>query len=770
MKKNIKHSVIFLVIYMFFASHSIAADFIIPQKKPIIDNETKIIILKKKRIFPEKKPTKKVEKTETIEKKIVTKSSIYPKEKPGSESQEIKIEKDEEFKISEESKDQDKQVFIYPEKKPLTYTKKVISKVTKSEILSKKDFKIAQATFEAIDNKKWETAFKLSKKTKDKSFRKLVNWLYLIKPSNNASFYDYTSFIRSNPNFPRINRLKYLAEHKINIKSNNPLSILKWFDEKEPLSEFGKIKLGELYLLQGKTEKGSRLIKEGWIKARLSKNDLRYLRKKYKKIITVSDNIKRADWHAWEGKHWDLQRMLRYLPKEETHLYRARQLLMSKSYGVDNAIKKVPDKFKNDIGLKYDRLKWRRKRGRLYPSLEILFTLPKDPAKLIRPDIWWKERAILSRSLIYKKDYAKAYKVASNHSMIEGPEYAEAEWLSGWIALTFMDDPHIALEHFKNFYNNVGYPISLSRGAYWMARTYDKLNNKDKKDEWLQKASIFLNTYYGQLAFIELNPKESFTLSKQVDVSEKYKKDFKKNPLIRIIKLLQELDKTKYSKDFIKHLALENIEEGSEILAGELSIEVGRYDYAIQIAKLASYEKRFFNRINYPVIETPDLVNNKRMPKPELVLAVIRQESEFDLKANSSVGARGMMQLMTYTAKLVAKQAKLPYSKSRLKTDPTYNIKLGSYYLAGLLEDYEGSYPFALAAYNAGPRRVKYWNKINGNPQKNKISYVDWIELIKFKETRNYVQRVLENVNVYRYIITGKPVKIYNFFEDKPHY
>jgi soluble lytic murein transglycosylase len=163
-------------------------------------------------------------------------------------------------------------------------------------------------------------------------------------------------------------------------------------------------------------------------------------------------------------------------------------------------------------------------------------------------------------------------------------------------------------------------------------------------------------------------------------------------------------------------------------------------------------------------------VNKKRMPKPELVLAIIRQESEFDQNAHSYAGARGMMQLMTYTAKLIARKAKLPYSKNRLKTDPIYNIKLGSYYLTDLLEVYEGSYPFALAAYNAGPKRVKYWKKINGDPQKGKIDYVDWIELVKFKETRNYIQRVLENVNVYRYMLNGTPTKIYNFFEDKAHY
>ena len=443
---------------------------------------------------------------------------------------------------------------------------------------------------------------------------------------------------------------------------------------------------------------------------------------------------------------------------------------MSRSYGVDDAIAKVSTKFKNDIGLQYDRLKWRRRRGRLDPSLEILFKAPSDPVKLVRPDIWWKERKILTRSLIYKKKYTIAYKVSSNHSLKEGSEYAEAEWLSGWIAVTFLDDPNMALQHFKNFYKNVGYPISLSRGAYWIARTYKLIGNKQKSQEWFTESSKYLNTYYGQLAFTEINPDGLFSLKEQAKVNEKFEKKFKRNALLKTVRLLHELNKAEYAKDFLKHLASMDIEQGSEILAGKLAIEIERYDYAIQIAKGASYEKRFHNEINYPVIKTARIVNKKAMPKSELVLAVIRQESEFDQRANSYAGAKGLMQLMTYTAKLVAKQAKLPYSKSRLKSDPEYNIKLGSYYLAGLLEEYEGSYPFALSAYNAGPKRVKYWKKINGNPQKGEINYIDWIELIKFDETRNYVQRVLENINVYRYILSGAPIKIYNFFEDKPHY
>ena len=137
--------------------------------------------------------------------------------------------------------------------------------------------------------------------------------------------------------------------------------------------------------------------------------------------------------------------------------------------------------------------------------------------------------------------------------------------------------------------------------------------------------------------------------------------------------------------------------------------------------KLASYEKRFHNDFNYPIISTPKYINGRKIPEHAFILSIIRQESEFDMTANSHAGAQGLMQLMPYTAKLVSKQAKLPYSKSRLTTDPEYNINLGSHYIAGLILEYDGAYPFAIAAYNAGPKRVKYWKKINKDPQKNKL-------------------------------------------------
>ena len=528
--------------------------------------------------------------------------------------------------------------------------------------------------------------------------------------------------------------------------------------------------LGESLILDGNTQKGISLIKEGWITAELSKSELRFYRKKFKKYLDSDDYIQRADYLAWNNKYWDLKRLLRYLPKDYELLYTARQLLMSRSYGVDNAISKVPAKFKNDAGLNYDRLKWRRKRGRVDSSVEILTKIKNTKTYLVRPDKWWIEREIISRSLIYKKKYELAYKISSNHAITNGPEYAAAEWMSGWIALSFLDDPLLAKDHFENFYNNVGYPISTSRGAYWLAKTYQKLEKQELAKEWFEKAANFLTTYYGQLAFMELNPDKTFELSKDLEITKEYRDYFFKKELVKTTYLLDELDEDKYAKYILRHLANDDIENGSEILAAELATNIDRFDFAIQIAKIASYEKRFHNKYNYPIISTPKYVNGRKIPDTAFILSIIRQESEFDLSANSHAGAKGLMQLMPYTAKVVAKQANLPYSKSRLTKDAEYNINLGSHYIAGLILEYDGAYPFAIAAYNAGPKRVRYWKKINKDPQKNQIDYINWIELIKFKETRNYVQRVLENYNVYRYILEQKPITMKNFFKNYPLY
>jgi soluble lytic murein transglycosylase len=727
-------------------------------------------------LFPKKKPSvfKKNEKTVKSEnlhqlpqKKPIIQTKIKQDKTVKTEQLEIKkIDiKKKVPNIKKETVNKSKvDFFLLPQKKPITY--KVQSKeIEKSTILNQKDFEKAKETIKFIKARKWNSALKSAKKVKDSEFRTLITWMHLKTTQNSASFNDYKKFIEQHENYPRINRIKYLAETKIYLRNNSPTSIINWFDRHPPLGGIGKIKLAEAFLEQKKMDKVEELIKDGWVTADIPKNDLGYYRAKFKKFLTSEDHIKRADYLAWERKYWDLKRMLKYLPGDERALYNARQILMSNSYGVDNAISKVPNHLKKDTGLEFDRLRWRNRRGRLEGSLEILYkNSNRTEAQMVRPDKWWEQRKSVARSLIYKKRYKTAYKISSEHALSAGPDFAEAEWLSGWIALTFLKSPEYAISHFQNFYNNVGYPISLARGAYWLGTTYKSLGDKDLSYKYFNDGAKFPMTYYGQLSFNEIKPGENFELIDESKFNKDYEKDFRKNKLINHVILLTELDASQLAKDIIKYLATLDVEKGSEVLAAKLATEVERYDFAIQISKQASYEKRFYNKYNYPIINTPKIINNKTMPNQEVVLAIIRQESEFDRRANSWAGARGMMQLMKYTAKLVAKQAKLPYSISRLTKDPEYNIKLGSYYFNSLMEDYNGVFPFAIAAYNAGPNRVKTWRRVNGDPSKGQLSYVNWIELIRFKETRNYVQRVLENINVYKYMLNKEPVKIDSFF------
>ena len=712
---------------------------VVPLKKPVLSKEE----IQKKISINILKPLKKPTKTKEIKiEEVIVKKELVLKEKKLS------------FKI--------------PKKKPTVAGISSAMNIKISKYYSKRDFGLAKKAISEMQKSKWSSALKIAKKAKDNSIYNFIQWRHLLTSGNQASFYEYQVFLNKNSDYPRIDRIRYLAEHKLSTESVSPKKIINWFGEKDPLSGYGKMILGESHILIGDKNKGTKLIKEGWITSDLSKNELKYFRKKFKKYLNANDYIKRADYLAWNGDRWDLQRLIRYLPKDYELLYNARHLLMSKGYGVDQAIANVPQKFKNDAGLNYDRLKWRRKKGRVDSSAEILLKIRNHKEYLVRPDKWWKEREIISRALLYKKKYEISYKISSNHGMTEGSEYAAAEWMSGWIALSFLNDPITAKDHFKNFYENVSYPISLSRGAYWLGRAYEKIGEREQSNNWYREATKYLTTYYGQLAFLKLNPNGKFELEKDMEIDPKYRIQFFNKELVKISYLLDELKKDKYTKHILRHLANDNIAKGSEVLAAELATSINRYDFAIQVSKIASYQKRFHNKYNYPIISTPKYINKRKIPESALILSIIRQESEFDLEANSHAGAKGLMQLMPYTAKLVSKQAKLPYSKSRLTTDPEYNINLGSHYIAGLILQYDGAYPFAVAAYNAGPNRVKYWKKINKDPQKKQVDYVDWVELIKFRETRNYVQRVMENYNVYRYILEQRPVTMKNFFIDQP--
>ena len=750
-KKTILKIVLCLTIFFFNHDNSFAR-LIKPEPKP---NEFKTNTSKNK---SELKETSKKNEVKNIFEKKVTPKKIVPKKiektiskktdkKPVPEIKkikEVKKDKEENFNVTNN---------ILPLKKPddLGVNKK------DSKILSQKDFLIAQKTFAQIKRKRWNSAQKQVSKSKDPLLRKLVNWMYLKEPINQATFQDYSDFIKNNPDWPRINRLRYLAEHKINFKETKAKEVIKFFSNQEPLSGFGKIKLGEAFLIQGETNKAHQLIAEGFKDANLSRDDHRYLNKKFKNLLTKNDYIIRAEYLAWEQDFYELRRTLRYLPPGYKELYFARFALMTRSYGVDSAIAKVPPQFKNNIGLQYDRAKWRRKRGRYNSALEIINSLPNDPKRLVKPDLWFKEKFIIARRHIDKKKYQEAYDLLINHGVLESSLLAEAEWHAGWLALRFLNNPKAAVEHFKIMHDGVNYPISKSRGAYWLGEAYEKLGEYQKAKQWYASASKFNTTFYGQLAAAKIE-KEKFKVKNNFTFSKDEFNKFLKQELPKAVILLDELDESQKAKDIIRHLGSEEKTIKEQVYAGLLSQEINRLDFAIQIAKQASYENKNLLELNYPIIETPKVVAKKNILDQSIILALIRQESEFDGRANSWVGAKGLMQIMPATGRLVAKQAGLGYSRSKLIEDEYFNLQIGSFYISNLTSNLDGALYMAFAAYNAGPHRVKRWIQRFGDPRKGKISPIDWIELIPFSETRNYVQRVIENIQVYKYVINKKTV------------
>ena len=692
-------------------------------------------------------PKNDVPKEEELnQKKEIKKEIKESKPKPIAEKEIVKPKDKKEIKTNTEVKD------IIPKIKPQEF--KNFTPESKGRLetktLDNKDFEISKVVFDYVDRKQWKLALSDAQKMQDKTIFALVNWMYLIDPQSGASFNEYFIFIKNNKDWPRINRIKYLAEHKINFDNNTPSSIIEYFTNNPPLSGFGKLRLAEAFLENNQAEKSKSLVKNGFKDAELSKNDLRYFSKIFKKFLTQEDFALRADYFAYEAKYQDLRDTIGYLNPDYQKLYNARAALFTKRSS-DNLIAQVPQYLKEDPGLIYDRIKWRRKKARFDDALTLLNQSASD--SLERNQYLAKERLSIARDKIQDKEFKTAYEILKDHRLKEGSDYAEIEWHLGWLALSFINQPDAALAHFLKMNAAVSYPISKARAAFWIGRTYKKLGQVNQANTWFKTGSQYGTTFYGQLSHKEIDEKK-FLINNSFKLSEEKYEEFKKNnPLAKSVIVLKELNRTKYTKDILRHLGdVDQNKTAEEIsMAGVLAQEIERYDFAIQIAKNASYKNLNFLEISYPEIEVPKQIKDQKILDSSVILALIRQESEFDTSATSKVGAKGLMQIMPATGKLLSKVTNIDFSREKLTRDKDYNLALGSYYISDL-DDLFGSQYLAFAAYNAGPNRVEKWIKTHGDPRKKQIDAIDFIELMPFHETRNYVQRVSENINVYEYL------------------
>ena len=621
------------------------------------------------------------------------------------------------------------------------------------------DLSIVTKAFHAMDQGKWSEVKSLQSKAKDPLAQKLILWGRLASYSGPAEFDELSAFLYANPQWPRAGRIAAKAEARLSATATDD-DVLKWFTGRQPDTALGKARYAVALLNRGDPkdeDRATAMLRDAWINGDFSKADEKHFMGRHSKRIRTSDHIARLDRLLWDGRYWAVRRHLWRVPKAYQKLGLARISLRRQMGNVDALVAKVPDNLQRDPGLIYERLRWRRKKN-LDSAIDLVRYLPGDQPE---PELWWEERSTLVRRALRKGFITDAYRIARNHGLSEGADYAEAEWLAGWVALRFLNEPKVAVQHFHRMYARVNYPISLSRGAYWIARSYDDLKQPQRAIEWYARAARHPTTYYGQLSMARVDSAAVLRLPSDPEPDPELVSQFKAHELTRAFRILAAAGADDTLRSVLETL-LDRADEhpGWRVLTADLAAEAERRDLAVRVAKQSLRDGQLMPSHGYPAISLPRLPAKWNLPTLEtaLVLGMIRQESAFRVNAVSRASAQGLMQLMPATAKVVATQQGLPFSRARLVTDTGYNLTLGQTYLAGLITDFDGSYVLSIAGYNAGPHRVRRWLKEFGDPRQKEIDVIDWVEMIPFDETRDYVQRVMENLHVYRSRLSGTEI------------
>jgi soluble lytic murein transglycosylase len=618
--------------------------------------------------------------------------------------------------------------------------------------LSASDRAAYQAAFIAAQDDKWPVAEALADKAKDPLLAKVIFWLDLTRAQSGYDFSDYADFMGENPDWPGQTPLQSQAE--LAMPLDLPAKqVLAFFHKREPMTFAGAMQFTRALQASGEKSKAAEVVRRSWIALDGGEAEEKQFLARYGAALKSEDHVARLDRLLWDSKQDAAKRMLGRVDAAHRALAEARMALRSEKKNADKLVAKVPKKLLRDAGLVFERARWRRRKEN-YESVPDLFFPPLQ--EVTRPDMLWREIDDAARRALARGQVKIAYKLAIQHGAEDGTTFAEGEWLAGWIALRFLHDPKTAYAHFTRLHGGVGSPISKARAAYWAGRAAEELKKKVDAKGWYAEAAQWSTTYYGQLAAQRSGQRGPLQFATVPAPTAQQAAAFAKGELARIVQQLHEIDQADRAKAFLLRLVDLATTPAEHRLTAELAASLGRNDLMVATAKASRLDGVELVDQLYPVLSVPA----GDRPEAALTLAVIRQESAFQSDALSSAGALGLMQLMPATAKSVAKQVGLPYSKPRLTSDPAYNMTLGRAYLGGLIEDYGGSYVLAIAGYNAGPRRVSEWLSRNRDPRMKSVDAVDWVESIPLSETRNYVQRVLENLQVYRARIGGTQIAL----------
>ncbi|MCB1389059.1 MAG: lytic transglycosylase domain-containing protein [Rhodobacteraceae bacterium] len=561
----------------------------------------------------------------------------------------------------------------------------------------------------------------------------------------------YAAFAAHHQDWPGMDLLYARAEARLS--GEPPEAVLAWLNAHPPRTSAGLLALVRAEQATGRDSTGT--LRTLWLNHPLTAEVEDDLLSRYGASLRPLAEA-RLDAMLWDREREAAERMIPRVGPGAAALARARLALQARADGVNALIDAVPAAQSGDPGLAYDRFYWRLNRGSQDDAAALMLSM--SPDRLGRPEAWAAQRARLSRRAMDAGQYQLAYDLAARHGLSDnGTDMADLEWLAGYVALRFLNRPADALRHFQTLRARSVSPITLGRAGYWEGRAQEALGNQDAARTAFAFGAQYQTAFYGQLAAERLGQSLDPALIAAPRYPDWHDTPLAQSDLLQASLLLHAAGQWYEARRFTLQLA-ENLTDEAQLGAlAQLWMDRGEPNFALKIAKEAITRGILLPRAYFPVT---DLAQADLLVPPDLALAIARRESEFDHRVTSHADARGLMQVMPATGRHTATRLGIPFDESRLTSDPSYNAVLGAGYLQEMSDLFGGTLSMVSAAYNAGPGRPRRWAEQYGDPRNPDIDPVDWVEMIPFTETRNYVMRVTESVVVYRGILSGQSTPI----------
>ena len=581
----------------------------------------------------------------------------------------------------------------------------------------------------------------------DKTVKAALEWIALRSFPHEAGFDRLQAFMQAHPAWPALEWLKKRSEESLYGDRKSNAIIKTYFGSAMPVTAAGKLALARAFVEDGRTGEAGELVRAVWRDSDLNAQLESKIKAEFGAYLGKADHKYRAERLLYKKQNGAAFRAAALAGPDILALAKAHAAVVAEARS-DKLLAKVPPALHSDPAFLFAQIHKLRHADKIRAAAELMLSAPRDPQALVDGDAWWTERRLLARKALDLNDPQTAYKICAEHGAVSREVRIEAEFHAGWIALRFLNDPEHAAAHFDTIAALAATPVSKARAAYWQGRAAEassKPESTAKARAFYEQAAVHQTSYYGQLARGKLG---LTTLPIRTIANEASGDD--RNEAIKVVELLFVAGEKDLAAPLVIEAAAHLADEAQVAALASLVAKQRDAYLSLNVGKIISQRGMPIDSLAFPDYGVPPYEPLENSVAPSIVYSIARQESAFKTSAVSTAGAKGLMQMIISTAKRTAQRARVAFDPKRLITDAAYNARLAARHIGELMAEQKGSYVLTFAAYNAGGKNVQEWIDAYGDPRKPGVDPVDWIERIPFTETRNYVQRVIENLNVYQ--------------------